>query len=84
MNNAKYIVFNERKVVVFPALMEHVEMAKRFSEWKPTSAGFVSFGVNEEGDVQLSGYGESISLKLKAAPDDTRLLTRLTRDAFEL
>jgi hypothetical protein len=82
LSRAKYIVFDERKVIVFPEMMEHAAIARKFENWKPTSAGFVSFGVDADGEVQLSGYGESVSLRLKSVPDDTHLLTRLCRGLF--
>ena len=68
----KYIVFDEMVPVVFPAILEHYEVAKGVLR-KPTSAGF--FCTDEDGNIET--YGGSISLKLDSQEEDAELIDRL-------
>ncbi len=66
----KYIITKDGVIIVFPELLQHSE----FKRFNPTSAGFISFGVNKEENPSCSCYGESISLGLKSNPEeDTKL-----------
>lgn len=68
--NVKYIVTKERKIIVFSELFTHDE----FKHMNPISAGFISFGVNKDGNPSCTCYGESVSLDLKSDPErDTKL-----------
>jgi len=58
----KYVITKENEIIVFPELLQH----KEFSHFNPIRAGFISFGVNKEGNPTCSCYGESISLGLKS------------------
>ena len=42
----------------------------------PISAGFISFGINEEGNPTCSCYGESISLGLKSDEEEDTFLAQ--------
>jgi hypothetical protein len=69
----KYIITKERVIIVFPELMQHSD----FKDWNPISAGFISFGVNKEGNPTCSCYGKSISLGLESNPEeDTKIAKR--------
>lgn len=69
----KYIITADEIIIVFPELLQHSE----FKSWKPISAGFISFGVNKEGNPSCSCYGESISLGLQSNPEeDTKIAKR--------
>ena len=69
----KYVITKNKEIIVFPELLQHSE----FSKWKPISAGFISFGVNEEGNPTCSCYGRSISLWLDSDPErDTAIAKR--------
>ena len=69
----KYIITKDKKIIVFSELLQHSE----FKHFQPISAGFISFGVNKQGNPSCSCYGESISLGLKSNPDeDTEIAKR--------
>jgi hypothetical protein len=69
----KYIITSNKVIIVFPELLQHSE----FKHFNPTSAGFISFGVNKEGNPSCSCYGESISLGLVSNPEeDTKIAKR--------
>lgn len=73
MNRVKYVVTSDNEIIVFGEAMNH----STFKSFNPTSAGFISFGVNKEGNPSCTCYGESISLKLKSNPEaDTYLAKR--------
>jgi hypothetical protein len=66
----KYVITEDKVIIVFPELIQHSE----FKHFNPTSAGFISIGVNKQGNPSCSCYGESISLGLKSNPEkDTEL-----------
>ena len=69
----KYIIFDEMVPVVFPAMLQHVEVATGMLR-KPTSAGFFCTD-EEDGDIEV--YGESVSLKLDSREEDAELIDRL-------
>ncbi len=69
----KYVITKNKEIIVFPELLQHSE----FSKWQPISAGFISFGVNKEGNPTCSCYGRSISLGLDSDPErDTEIAKR--------
>jgi hypothetical protein len=69
----KYIITEHNEIIVFPELFQHSD----FRHFKPKSAGFISFGINKEGNPSCSCYGESISLGLKSDPEnDTKIAKR--------
>jgi hypothetical protein len=39
----------------------------------PVSAGFISFGINKDGNPTCSCFGESISLRLLSDEEDTEI-----------
>jgi hypothetical protein len=69
----KYVVTEDRIIIVFPELMQHSD----FKHFNPTSAGFISIGVNKEGNPTCSCYGKSVSLGLESNPEeDTKIAKR--------
>jgi hypothetical protein len=71
--NTKYVITEDKVIIVFPELIQHSE----FKHFNPTSAGFISIGVNKQGNPSCSCYGESISLGLKSNPEeDTKIAKR--------
>jgi len=68
----KYVVTKEGTIIVFPELLQHSE----FRGFEPISAGFISFGVNKEGNPTCSCYGESISLGLKSNPEEDTIIAK--------
>jgi hypothetical protein len=71
--DVKYVITKENQIIVFPELFQH----KDFSHFNPIRAGFISFGVNKEGNPTCSCYGESISLGLKSDSElDTKIAKR--------
>ena len=72
MNKVKYIRTNHNEIIIFGEIMNHSD----FSRFNPISAGFISFGLNREGNPTCSCYGESISLKMKSNPEEDTLLAK--------
>lgn len=69
-SKVKYILTKERQIVVFSEFFQH----SKFKHLEPISAGFISFGVNKNGNPTCACYGESVSLDLSSDPErDTRL-----------
>lgn len=68
----KYVITDDGTIIVFPELLQHSE----FKKFNPVSAGFISFGVNKQGNPSCTCYGESISLGLKSREEDTILAKR--------
>jgi len=69
----KYVITEHGEIIVFPELIQH----STFRNFNPISAGFIYFGLNEDGNPTCSCYGDSVSLNLKSRPeDDTKLAIR--------
>ena len=73
MSNGKYIVVGNENLgietaIVFSPIEDHHQMAQRFigKMMKVLGAGFVSIGNNENGELSVGCYGESVSLKIKS------------------
>lgn len=64
---AKYIMTNNG-IIVFPQSFSHSD----FSHFKPTSAGFISFGTDGKYKPRCECSGESFTLKMKSDEKDTR------------
>jgi hypothetical protein len=69
----KYIITRNREIIVFPEMIQHSD----FSDWEPISAGFISFGVNKDGNPTCSCHGRSISLGLDSRPEEDTLIAKL-------
>jgi len=57
----KYIKTEDNQIIVFGECNSH----DQFKDLHPISAGFISFGINKDGEVDCSCFGKSISLGLK-------------------
>jgi hypothetical protein len=66
---AKYVRTKDDEIIIFPAFRVH----SSFRHLEPISAGFISFGINSNGDMTCQCFGESISLNLESLKDDTLL-----------
>lgn len=71
-SKVKYIVTKDREIIVFSELFNHSD----FKNFNPVSAGFISFGVNKQGNPTCSCYGESVSLGLKSNPESDTILAK--------
>lgn len=70
MNKVKYIRTKDNEIIIFGEIMQHSD----FRKFNPVSAGFISFGINKEGNPTCSCYGHSVSLGLSSnEEEDTRL-----------
>ena len=67
--NTKYVITSDNTIIVFPELLQHSE----FKNFNPISAGFISFGVNKQGNPSCTCHGKSISLGLKSREEDTKI-----------
>jgi hypothetical protein len=66
----KYVITRDEVIIVFPELIEH----HQFSNFEPVSAGFISFGTDDRGQMKCQCYGKSISLRIESRPEeDTRI-----------
>lgn len=68
--DTKYIITESGNIVVFGPVFNHSD----FRHMNPVRAGFISFGVNKDGNPTCSCYGKSISLGMESDPElDTRI-----------
>ena len=72
MPKAKYIKTKDKEIIVFGEIMVHSD----FKHMNPISAGFISFGINEEGNPTCKCYGESISLGLSSDEEEDTFLAQ--------
>jgi hypothetical protein len=72
MNKVKYIKTEDKEIIVFGEIMVHSD----FKHMNPISAGFISFGINEEGNPTCKCYGESISLGLSSDEEEDTFLAQ--------
>jgi hypothetical protein len=72
MQKVKYIKTKDKEIIVFGEIMVHSDFKNR----NPISAGFISFGINKDGNPTCSCYGKSISLGLQSDEEDTILAQR--------
>lgn len=61
MGYTKYIKTEDNQIIVFGECTTHDQL----KDLHPVSAGFISFGIDKDGEVDCSCFGESISLGLK-------------------
>lgn len=72
-NNVKYIITKDNDIIVFGEIFNHSD----FRHMDPIRAGFISFGVNKEGNPSCYCYGKSISLDMVSDPElDTQIAKR--------
>jgi hypothetical protein len=67
MNKPKYIRTSNNCIIVFSGAMNHSD----FKHLNPVSAGFISIGVDKDGNPDCECYGESSSLDMKADEKDS-------------
>ncbi len=67
----KYVMIRECLPIVFTEAIQH----DTFRSLGVTSAGFCDITWDEQGQY-VQAYGESVSLRLKPAPGDTKILTQ--------
>jgi hypothetical protein len=72
MGKVKYIRTKDNEIIIFGEIMQH----RDFRNFNPVSAGFISFGINKEGNPTCSCYGESISLGIESNPEEDTLLAK--------
>ncbi len=72
MNKIKYIRTRDNEIIIFSEIMNHSD----FIRFNPVSAGFISIGVDNNGNLTCGCYGESISLGLKSDPEQDTLLAK--------
>ena len=69
---AKYIKTKNKEIIVFGEIMLHSD----FRHMNPISAGFISFGINNEGNPTCTCYGNSISLGLPSDEEEDTFLAQ--------
>jgi hypothetical protein len=72
MERVKYIKTKNREIIVFGEIMVHSD----FKDMNPVSAGFISFGINEEGNPNCRCFGKSISLGLSCDEEEDTFLAQ--------
>jgi hypothetical protein len=78
MKRFKYIMLNEVYPIVFGEYFKHSDIVENNS--RITSAGFGNLFVNDKNELEVSVYGESISLKKKSNPLDAKILLNIFVD----
>jgi hypothetical protein len=73
MNKVKYIRTKDDEIIIFGEIMQHSD----FRNFQPVSAGFISFGINKEGNPTCSCYGRSVSLNLDSNEEEDTQLAKL-------
>jgi hypothetical protein len=68
----KYIKTEDKEIIVFGEIMVHSD----FKDMNPISAGFISFGIDEDGNPTCKCYGESISLGLSSDEEEDTFLAQ--------
>lgn len=78
MRVMKYIIIGGDTPIIFPDHLTHAEVALKFGGRERVSgAGFCGVnGRDECGNALFECYGESVSLKIKSGPDDSRIMNR--------
>jgi len=66
----KYIRTSEDRIIVFSDLQNHNE----FLDFRPKTAGFISFGLNNKGQLICACYGRSSTLQLDSNPEEDSIL----------
>lgn len=74
MMKTKYIKTKDDEIIVFGEIMNHSD----FRFMNPVSAGFISFGIDEQGNPTCKCYGHSVSLNLPSDEEKDTLLARRT------
>ena len=70
--SVKYIIFDDLTVVIFSPIIIHSDMARKYAEKTPQTAGMVKLY-----DDQVACYGESVTLRIKSDPKrDTDIIKR--------
>lgn len=69
MNTAKYIIFDNKRAIVFSYLIRHADVVSGSNLGTPTSAGFVTI---EDGKVDT--FGESLSIGLLSKKEDAAII----------
>lgn len=72
MFRVKYIITKNNVIIVFSELMNHSD----FKRFDPISAGFISFGINKQGNPTCGCWGESISLNMKSRPEEDTVIAK--------
>lgn len=73
MKRIKYVRTENDEIIVFSELLNHSD----FKKFNPISAGFISIGVNKEGNPSCNCYGSSYTLNMESKPEeDTELAKR--------
>lgn len=73
LNPAKYVIV-DGCAIIFSAAIQHSKMVGYNKT--ATGAGFVRFYFDEnEDEIRVKAYGESISLGVKSQEDDSKILT---------
>jgi hypothetical protein len=73
MREFKYVILNNE----FPHIFSLVTNHSMFKLMNPTSAGFGCIFKDENNNIKVSVYGESLTLKLKSKSNDAEILEHL-------
>jgi len=80
VSNCKYIMLRGVEPVLFPLTLTHATIANVLNRGEVTSAGFVTvlgIGIQGNSDIMVRVFGESVSLKLKPAEDDSYWIKKM-------
>ena len=88
MNYGKYIIIEigySELAIMFHSVITHSDLLRSFHKDSIVSAGFFAVGAeaseNDEKDISVSVFGESVTLKMKSRQDkDEALIKKVLRD----
>ncbi len=84
MSRCKYIMLDENTPILFPEHLTHDYVARKFDIDKVTSAAFFKVGVEDFEktfpSIEVSVFGESVSLKMKSKPEDAIWIKKMFED----
>ena len=79
----KYIIVNDSMPILFLECLQHSTVAKGFPKERISSAGFFRAFVLSNGELDVSCYGESITLNQKSMGEDSDCVKRFIKQWLE-
>ena len=76
----KYIIFNDNLPVIFPDDIHHIQVANGLREYKPTSAGHMTVGLDEDEELTIMTHGEAETIGMEPGNDDEEILTEFLNE----
>jgi hypothetical protein len=69
----KYIKTSDYDIIIFNETLNHSD----FKHFKPISAGFIKFYIDDKGELNCQCYGDSFTLGMSSEPIEDSKLAKL-------